>query len=61
VLIVTAAWRGDTNAVIGSSIAVLVVMVFLASIHVRITMVGIRSPPGMGLRVVVVVLGEECK
>jgi hypothetical protein len=54
---VTVAWRGNTEAVLGSFIAVHEVTVIVAIIHVRITMVGIRAPPGMG--VVVVMWGES--
>ena len=57
---VTVAWRGDTGAVLGSSILGHVVTVIVAIIHVRITMVGRRAPPGMGKRVVEVVMGAEC-
>ena len=44
---VTVAWRDDTGAVVGSCIQVHVVTVIVAIIQVRITMVGIRVPPGM--------------
>ena len=57
---VTVAWRGDTGAVAGSCIGVRVVTVIGAIIQVRITMVGMRAPPGMGIRVVAV-MGAECK
>jgi hypothetical protein len=52
------AWRGNTGAMAGSFIAVYVVTVTVITIQVRITMVGIRVPPGMG---VVVAIGGECK
>ena len=41
------AWREDTGAVAGSFIAVHVVTVIGAIIQVRVTMVGIRVPPGI--------------
>jgi len=50
------AWREDTGAVAGSFIAVHVVTVIGAIIQVRITMVGIMVPPGVG----VVAIGGEC-
>ena len=56
---VTVAWRGNTDAEVGSRIAVHVVTVIVAIIQVRITMVGIRAPPGMGIRMVEAV-GSEC-
>jgi len=56
---VTVAWRDDTGAVVGSFIGVHVVTVIGAIIQVRITMMGIRAPPCM--RVLVVVMGGECK
>ena len=57
---VTVARRGDTGAVLGSFIGVHVVAVIMAIIHVRVIMVGVRAPPGMGIRVVEVI-GAECK
>ena len=51
-------WRGNTDAVVGSRIAVHVVTVIVAIIKVRIIMLGMRAPPGVG---VVVVMGGECK
>ena len=55
---ITVAWRGDTGAVVESCIDVHVVTVIVAIIQVRITMVGIRAPPGMRIRVVEVMGGE---
>ena len=55
--VVIVAWREDTGAVAGSFIAVHVVTVIGAIIQVRITMVGIMVPPGVG----VVAIGGECK
>ena len=55
---VTVAWRGDTGAVLRSCIAVHVVTVIVAIIQEMFTMLGIRAPPGMGIRVV---MGAECK
>ena len=60
VLTVTVARRGDTGAVLGSFIGVHVVTVIVAIIHVRVIMVGIRAPPGVG-KGVVEVMGTECK
>ena len=54
------AWRDDTGGVVGSCIAVHVVTVIVAIIQVRIAMVGIRAPPGIGIRVVEV-MGGECE
>ena len=51
-LIVAMAARGNTGAVVGSSIRMHVVMVVVAIAHVRIATVGTRAPPGMGIRVV---------
>jgi hypothetical protein len=59
VLMLTVAWRGDTGAVLGSCITVHVVTVIVAIIPVRITMVGIRAPPGMRIRVMEVMKGES--
>ena len=59
---VSMAWRGDSDAVLGSCIAVHVVTVIVAISQVRITMVGRRPPPGMGIREVqVVVMERECE
>ena len=52
------AGRGNTGAVLGSPTAVHVVTVILDIIHVRITIMGICAPPGMG---VVVAIGGQCK
>ena len=57
-MMVTVAWRGDTGAVLRSCIAVHVVTVIVAIIQEMFTMLGIRAPPGMGIRVV---MGAECK
>jgi len=57
---VTVAWRDDTGGVVGSCIDVHVVTVIVAIIQVRITMVGIWAPPGIGIRVVEV-MGGECE
>ena len=57
---VTVAGQGNTGAVLGSSIAGHVVAVIVDISQVRITMVGIRAPPGMGISVVHV-MGAECK
>ena len=45
---------------VGSSIGMHVVTVIVAIVQVRITMVGIRAPPGMGIREVEV-MRKECK
>jgi len=50
--------QGDTGAVVGSFIEMHVMTVIVAIIQVRITMVGIRAPPGI---MVVEVIGVECK
>ena len=57
VLKVTVAWRGNTGAVRGAFIGVHAVTVIVAIIQVRITMVRMRVPPGVG----VVAIGGECK
>jgi hypothetical protein len=57
---VTVAGRGNTGAVLGSSIAGNVLTVIVAISQVRNTMVGIRAPPGMGISVVHL-MGAECK
>ena len=48
-LTVTVTRRGDTGAVLGSFIGVHVVTAIVAIIHVRITMVSMRAPPGMSV------------
>ena len=59
---VSVTWRGHTGAVAGSRIAVHAVTVIVAISQVRITMVGRRPPPGMGIREVqVVVMERECE
>ena len=58
-LIVSVAWRGHTDAVAGSRVAVHVMTVIVAVSQVTITMVG-RRPQDMGIREVqVVVMGHE--
>ena len=47
---VSVTWRGHTGAVLGSRLAVHVVTVIVPISQVRITMVGKRQPPGMGIR-----------
>ena len=49
------AWRSITGTVVESFIGVHVMIVIVAIMKVRITMVGIRAPQGMGIRVVEVV------
>jgi hypothetical protein len=59
---VSVAWRGHARAVLRSRIAVYVVTVVVAISQVRITMVGRRPPPGMGIKEVqVVVMERECE
>ena len=59
---VSVAWRGHTGAVLGSRIGVHVVTVIVAISQVRITMVGRRPPPDMGIREVQVVeMKRECE
>ena len=57
---VTVAWRRHTGAVLGSFIGVHGVTAIVAIIQVRITMVGIRAPPGMGVIRVVEMIEAEC-
>ena len=49
---VSVAWRRHTGSLLGSFIGVHVVTVLVAIVQVRITMVRIRAPPGMGIEVV---------
>ena len=56
---VSVAWRGHAGAVLRSRIAVHVVTVIVAISQVRITMVGRKPPPGMGIREVQVVVMER--
>ena len=59
---VSVAWRIHAGAVLGSRIAVHVVTVIVTISQVRITMVGRKPPPGMGIREVqVVVMERECE
>ena len=59
---VSVAWRGHTGAVIGSRIALHVVTVIVAISQVRITLVGRRPPPDMGIKEVqVMVMERECE
>jgi len=51
------AWPGDRGGVMGSYIGVHIVTVRVVVIQVRMTLVGIRVPPGVG---VVVVMEGEC-
>ena len=46
--VVMVAWRDKKGAVVGSFIGVHAVVVVVAITQVRVTMVGIRTPPGVG-------------
>ena len=59
-LIVTEAWRDDTGAVVKSFIEDHVVMVIVAIIQVRVTMVSIRATPSVRIQMLEMTSGE-CK